>query len=285
MESETKKSEPPKMKGEIGWTGYMDGFLKTNLAACQKAIKQDWDMICIVSGAEGAGKSVLAQQCAKHVDPDFNIERVCFNPKEFISSINKAKKFQAIVYDEAYGGMSSRAAMSEVNRSLMGVLAEIRQKNLWVFIVLPSFFELDKYAAIHRSRFLLHVYAKDFKRGRFSFYSFDRKKLLYVLGKKYYSMSKPRPNFIGRFVKGYTVDEEEYRQKKLDALKAREEKKDERMTARHIKYMEQRDIIIRRAYQNGIKVKDISQWISIDTKQIYNIINKPKIEGGSPPGV
>ena len=207
------------------WSGYMDGYLKKNLSMGMKVIKKDWDMCIIVDGYEGSGKSVLAQQCASFVDTTFNIERICFTPKEFVTQINKAQKYSAVIYDEAYGGMSSRAAMSEVNRSLMSVLAEIRQKNLWVFIVLPCFFELDKYASVWRSRALLHVYTgKDYERGRFGFYSQQGKKLLYVLGKKFFSYARPTPNFIGRFTNGYTVDEALYRKKKVEALKEREDK-------------------------------------------------------------
>ena len=222
-ELETFNQEKPKSK--MGWGGYMDGYLRKNLDLAKEIVLKDWDMVFCVDGYEGSGKSVLAQQCAKHCDPNFDIERVCFTPEEFVKAINATPEYGAVVYDEAYQGMSSRAAMSEVNRMLMGVLAEIRQKKLFVFIILPCFFELDKYAAVWRSRGLLHVYTKEkFKRGFFSFYNQDKKKTLYVLGKKFFSYSKPSPNFFGRFPKGYTVDEELYRQKKLDALKAREEK-------------------------------------------------------------
>jgi len=116
--------------------------------------------------------------------------------------------------------MASRSAMSEVNKGLMSVLAEIRQKNLFVFLVLPCFFELDKYAAIWRSRGLLHVYTgENFERGKLSFYNQERKKTLYVLGKKFYSYRKPPPNFFCSFSKGYAVDSEEYTKKKLEALR------------------------------------------------------------------
>jgi len=174
------------------YTGYLDGYLKKNLDQAKRVIKKDWDMVFCVDGYEGSGKSVLAQQIAKYCDPTLDISRIAFTPKEFIDAINKAGKYQAVIYDEAYGGMSSRAAMSEVNRSLMSVLAEIRQKNLFVLVVMPCFFEMDKYAAVWRSRALIHVYTgDDFKRGFFSFYSQDRKKSLYVLGKKFYSYRQP----------------------------------------------------------------------------------------------
>jgi hypothetical protein len=247
------------------WTGYLDGILKKNLEIAKKVVKEDWDMVFIVDGYEGSGKSVLAQQCAKFVDESFNIKRICFNPKEFIKCINKADKFQAIVYDEAFGGMASRAAMSEINKSLMGVLAEIRQKNLFVFIVLPCFFELDKYAAVWRSRGLIHIYTKEgFQRGFFSFYNQERKKNLYVLGKKYYSYARPSPNFFGRFVRGYAVNETEYRRKKVDTLKTREKKPKETAITR--RYKEQRNILI-----NELPMEKVRELIALERRQIDKI--------------
>jgi hypothetical protein len=103
------------------------------------------------------------------------------------------------------------------------MLAEIRQKNLFVFVVMPTFFDLDKYVALWRSRALIHVYtAANFERGYFGFYNAERKKQLYILGKKFYSYAKPKDNFHGRFTNFYPVDEKAYRAKKLESLKRRE---------------------------------------------------------------
>lgn len=196
-----------------------DNYLKENLTIAKDVVKKDWDMVFIIDGVEGGGKSVLAQQCAKYCDPDFSIERICFKPGEFRKAILTAGKYQAIVYDEAYTGLSSRAAMSLINKTLVSLLAEIRQKNLFVFIVMPCFFDLDKYAALWRSRALLHVYVgENWSRGLFAFYNSQKKKELYMLGKKFYSYKKPTPNFYGRFYNHYTVDEAEYRKKKKESL-------------------------------------------------------------------
>jgi hypothetical protein len=198
---------------------YMDGYLRKVYAKAKKIIKQDWDCVFLVDGTEGGGKSVLAQQGAYEVDPSFHISRIAFTPEEFKTAILNANKYQAVIYDEAYTGLSSRGTMSDINKTLVSMLAEIRQKNLFVFIVMPTFFDLDKYAAIWRSRGLLHVYTdKGYGRGYFSYYNKDRKKNLYILGKKFYDYKKPRPNFRGRFTSYYTVDETEYRARKLKAL-------------------------------------------------------------------
>jgi hypothetical protein len=64
----------------------------------------------------------------------------------------------AIVLDEAFMAASSRSVLSEVNKAMMGLATEMRQKNLFVIMCLPTFFDLDKYFAIWRSRMLLHMY-------------------------------------------------------------------------------------------------------------------------------
>lgn len=121
---------------------YMDGYLQENLDLCKKTIREDWDMLFAVDGAEGSGKSVLAQQAAFYCDPTLTNDRIVFRPDQFRKSILEAKKYEAVVYDEAFGGLSSRQAMSDLNKGLISMLAEIRQRNLFVFIVAPSFLTL-----------------------------------------------------------------------------------------------------------------------------------------------
>ena len=213
---------------------YMDGYLKKNLDIANKAIRKDWDMVILVDGMEGSGKSVMAQQAAYYCDPSFNLKNIVFTPSEFKKEIMTAKKYTSIVYDEAYTGLSSRATMSMINRALVSMLAEIRQRNLFVFVVMPTFFDLDKYVAIWRSRALINLYTDGFNRGYFKFYSSSRKKELYVNGKKFYNYFKPEPNFRGRFTDFYTVDKEKYKRKKRDSLMDREKKAEEALLRREI---------------------------------------------------
>lgn len=203
---------------------YMDGYLKTNLDAVKTMVGKDWDVVLCVDGPEGAGKSVLALQMAYYFDPTFDCSRVCFTLNEFEEAIYNGKKGQAIVGDEMMRMLNSRSAMSKANKRIIELLAECRQKNLFIILVLPSFFDLDKYAAIHRTTFLVHVYTgNDFKRGFFGFFDFDRKKKLYILGKKMYNHKAVKCNFVGRFYEYYPVIEEEYRRRKRDSLRRERE--------------------------------------------------------------
>jgi len=215
---------------------YVDGWLKKNLDVGNSLIRKDWDMVFVYDGYEGSGKSVKAMADCYYVDPSFNIDRVCFNPREFTKQITAAKPYTAVLYDEAFTGLTARAAMSIINRTLIKMLAEIRQKQLFVGIVMPTFFDLDKYVALWRSRVLIHVYiGKNFQRGFFSFYNMERKKQLYVLGKKFYSYHKPQPNFRGRFTNTYIVDEAEYRKRKKDSLMKRGQDQEEKLIEEEVK--------------------------------------------------
>lgn len=202
---------------------YLDGYLKNVLDKAKVIIKKDWDMCFLIDGKEREGKSILSMNCAAYCDPNFNIDKICFTPDELHKVINEAPKYSAVVYDEAFSGLNSRATMSMINRTIVQHLAEVGQKNLFLFVNMPTFFDLDRYVSIHRSRALCHVYhGENFERGHFAYYDDDKKKDLYLLGKKFYSYKTPRPNFIGRFTNHYPIDEVEYRKRKLKALRRRE---------------------------------------------------------------
>ena len=102
-------------------------------------------------------------------------------------------------------------------------MSEIRHKYLFVFIVLPSFFDLDRIIALWRSRGMFHVYTdENMNRGRFAYWNYGKKKLLWVQGKKFYSYSRPVPTFRARFTNFYPINQEEYRKRKIEAFRGRD---------------------------------------------------------------
>ena len=199
-----------------------DGYLRNNLEKAKKALLKDFDVVGIIDGYVGSGKSTFATRICKYVDPSFSVDRVAFNGRDFERIVRTATKGQAIMFDEAMSGLHSRRAMSKLNTDLVQMMAKIRQKNLFFVMVLPSFFDLDKNIAIERSRFLIHCYTHGLTRGQFTFYGPDTKKNLYIKGKKYYSYGV-KPSFYGRFNKGYGIDEAEYRKRKAADLVSFEE--------------------------------------------------------------
>lgn len=190
-----------------------------------QVINQDWDRVFIIDGSEGGGKSLLGLQLGYYLDPTLNMSRVTFNGEEFGKAIDDAKRNECIIFDEAFNGLASSAAMSKMNRFLVRKLMECRQKNLFIIIILPTIFLIQKYVAIFRSKALFHVYVgKNGLRGHYRVYNTKTKKQLYLIGHKMYSYSQPwiRKNYI--FRGKYPLDEQEYRKKKAESLIMSEEK-------------------------------------------------------------
>lgn len=209
---------------------YLDGKLKTQLDKIRKRIqKKDSDYVLIIDGEEGSGKSVFAMQICKYVDPTFNTNRVYFNGNSFHEGVIASDKCKAHQFDEAFIGLSSRTALSEINHLLNSLIMQMRQKNLFVCIVLPSIFILDKYPAMFRSKALIHIYFRNGKRGNFVVFNRRKKNQLILKGKKEFSYMYVKSGFRGRFTDKYVIPEQEYRDKKLQALqeKPKHTKQDE----------------------------------------------------------
>ena len=232
-------------KSEIDF--YMSPIIEEQLDNARIAVeKNDRDFVIVIDGEEGSGKSVLAQQIAKKLDPKFCLENIVFNADQFIDKIKKAKPNSCILLDEAFSASSSRGALTEVNRSMVAVATEMRQRNLYVLIVLPTFFDLDKYFALWRCRALFHVYFnKKGGRGNFIIFPKSAKKYLYLNGKKHYNYSKPASPFPAcSFPNYYTVDETEYRIKKAEAFSKRT------ISNQAKKWKLQRDSLVNEMYHN-----------------------------------
>lgn len=184
--------------------------------------KKDRDYVIIIDGEEGTGKSTFASQIAYYVDRTFNIERMCLTPSDFKEKIANADKAQAVVFDEAYTGLASRTALSEINKSLVEMMMEMRKKNLFVILCIPSFFYLEKYAALHRARALFHCYFKNGNPGRYLVYNQKKMRVLYLTGKKKMSYNYPSVHKKCRFWQGTPLDWAKYEEKKIEALKGKQ---------------------------------------------------------------
>jgi hypothetical protein len=201
---------------------YLDSILKDNLDTARKDLRDDWDQVWFVDGAEGAGKSVLGITCAYYVSPPERrnslLSRIVVDIEDAPKIIKSARPYDSIVIDEGYKGMSATGAMSKLNKILQTMFTEIRAKNLFIFIVAPSFMDINRYFAIWRSRCLLHVYSDKGERGFCSFFNSEGKKRLYILGKKqFYNYNCVKPNFKFRFTKSageQCVDMKAYKEKK-----------------------------------------------------------------------
>jgi len=209
--------------------------------------KENKDCVMIVDGREGSGKSTLAMQIGKYCDPTLDLSRIVFSPEDFREAILKSKKGQCIVYDEAFTGFSSRGSLSPINKVLVSLAMQMRQKNLFIIIVLPTIFMLDKYMAMHRTKALIHVFESKGNRGYFRLFNDKKKKLLLLFGSKTMSHSVKQAwtnfkgRFYGKFVIGDKEVEAEYIKKKEISL---EDSEKTSMSSAQVRYKEQRDLVL-----------------------------------------
>lgn len=269
-------------------TYYVDNWL---YAACERIKKsihgKDNDAVFVIDGPERSGKSVLAQQIAKTIDPTFCLSRMCLTPSQFQEAVTNASKGQVVVFDEAYTGLSSANALGSINKLLKELMMEMGQKNLVVLIVLPTIYVLERYVAIFRSKGLFHVYKKKIngvaQRGRWMFFPPSKVKLLYLYGKKELSYSRsthhriPGSSRKGKFYDQYTLVESSYRSKKADSLRYKDN------SVRDNDFMSQRNLLLAGIYKDFISsYRDLSYFCSkcgfkLSKTQINDIIRELNI--------
>ena len=229
-----------------------------------------------------SGKSCFAFQIARYVDPSFELSRICFSAEEFAKQVMGSKKYTAIVYDEARSGLNARRAMSSINVTLTNMLAEIRQRNLFVFIVIPSAYDLDKNISLWRCKGLFHIFEINGDRGYFSYYGREKKKVLWAFYKKLYSYPTSQINFHGQFRDFYTIPEKAYRDKKASALKNYEAML---VVPKQVEEKEARRKVTKQVVDSltarGMSKKEIAEVLGISLSMLRSDLKK--IEMGVPP--
>ena len=235
---------------------YISPKIKKQFQKSARIIKEEnQDRVFTITGREGSGKSLLAMQFAWIIDNSFNLDDIAFTSEQFSNLIKTTNK-KVIIFDEAYNGLSSKGAISKQNKELLKLLIECRQRNLMVFIVLPSIFLLEKYMVLFRSHALFHVAIskKNYKNRFYKVYNYANKMRLYILGQKYMSYSKPFIVQKHRFYGIYppTIDEGEYERAKLKAFRGRTKEEEPEIT-RQIK---ERDTLIYHMHTK-LKVKQV----------------------------
>lgn len=260
---------------------YIDETLYENLKILAKNIVRDMTFlgVCYSSTLEvGTGKSVFTTQIGEayteminqlhNLNLTFTEKNIVFRPKDLIERAFQLPKYSCIVLDE----WEDYHFWSELGMSLRQFFRKCRQLNLFIIVIIPNFFQLPIAYAISRSVFAIDVkFVDEFERGYFSFYNFQRKKQLYLKGKKNFDYDCVKPNFIGRFTDGYGVPEKEYRKAKYrDMVEAEEKRGKKNPTEKQIKAMVCRQLkknLPELTYEKlgvgfGVSKRTISRWLS-----------------------
>jgi len=261
---------------------YCDKFLYENLKILSKNIIRDMTFLIIISSSTlevGTGKSVLMQQIAEvylsevkemhNIDNELTIKNIVFSPKELVERAFQVPKYSVILLDE----WEDSNYFSQLGMTLRQFFRKCRQLNLLMIVIIPNFFQLPMNYAVSRSVAFLDVqFRGEFQRGFFRFFSFNKKRELYLKGKKTQNYNCVQPDFSGRFADGYVINEKEYKKAKyLDMLKFDEQSKP--LTEKEIKQK-----IFKQVCKNldNITIKDLSKGFDISTRTAYRWLHEDK---------
>lgn len=266
----------------------VDGGLMKNWDKIKggKLKKLDEDRVYIVDGREGTGKSVWAMQQAGAIDPTLfedalrtkTLPRICFDGETTLNAIRNTRSThehtKVIIFDEAFRGLASTSVLSKINRQIVQVLMEMRQNNLVLFIVLPTFIMLDKYALMNRGNVLFHIHKPRQKENKKSYhrkfyvYNYEQKGILAQMDKKkawtYPLRSRVHGNFYNKYPGGPEF-EKLYRHLKQQAF--REVGKKLQGETEESRYVIQRNLLL--LY---LKEKYKEKWTEMSTLFDYEDI-------------
>lgn len=272
----------PSIETKEGKLYSMDGYLFKLLSGLQEAVlNHNSSAVIICDGRSGLGKTTISIQMAFKLSPNFNIDKIFYEPDSFLEGLARAQKGDCLIFDEAML-ISSRSTLSKINKMIIIAMSMIRSKQVFVIFCCNSIFDLDRNLALSRADLLIHVFGNNLlDRGNFlAFFkpkgNFEcRIKTLYLLGKQMYSYSKPQANFHGVFYKPFLIDEEEYEKRKQIAINKFLMEGALRLPKRD-KYLY---ILVKhlRDYLN-YNVLKIAELLSCSHQTIYNILQEKELE-------
>jgi DNA invertase Pin-like site-specific DNA recombinase len=242
--------------------------------------KKGWDAAVLIDGIEGSGKSTLGLTCAYYLsDGKFELKDICTGSNDAIAKLDQVKEGGVLLIDEGSLLFSSSDAMRREQKQLIMILNVIRQKRIALIIVSPSFFRLNRYIAVDRTRFLIHVYTKeDLKRGRFTYFGQKKKNKLYELGKRNFnSYAKPRANWNGTFA-DFNPFGEEYAKVKKQSLREALNPEKKALEPKKIQQLAKIKMIQTITPNLPIKNKsELAKAMEIDRSSFYKYLNTREI--------
>lgn len=209
----------------------LGGYLTSVLEDMKEFPKHDWDVINLVTGDEGDGKTTFVKLCSYYLDPKIKADQWAYNSEQFEKIVDMDFPVGSnIVWDESdeLSGHWSNVVLQTLTRKFK----RIRKKRYVIWLVTPTFFDMRMYFAIKRTRCLFDVYAEPTRnedgkfipnRGRVRFFNKNDKRLLYIKGKKEWNMHAKAPSFFDRFgmiPSNYPIDADVLEAKKDEAMKS-----------------------------------------------------------------
>jgi len=183
----------------------IDQPIYNSLISAKERCKHGWDNVYILSALPGMGKSqfgicTVAQILAKK-NSSIYIE---FDIDKFIDRCAsvETESESVVILDEGHDGMNTGNVARADFQRMVNLLMLVRQKKLHIIIITQNFFDIAKSIAIFRSNLLFFITTtKKGKRGSVVVFDRQKKKALYLLGRKALNFQAVKGNYVSQFNK------------------------------------------------------------------------------------
>jgi hypothetical protein len=109
----------------------------------RRRLADDWDVMIVIDGERGSGKSALAQEIGGRMDPRFSVDQVALSAREMLRLYGTLRRGQVAVYDESALGLLSRGFMSEEAIALVQAALIGRKLGIVSVLAIPDLMILD----------------------------------------------------------------------------------------------------------------------------------------------
>lgn len=139
---------------------------------CYDLAKSNMDIVIIVDGYEGSGKSFMARGIGRYVatilrkyypNTKFDVDDITFDTTEYINSSlrhgspEEKKAVKINVLDEGRHALNRLSSMSKGNKHFTNFLSECRAMRQVHMILCPAFHDLDKNVVLWRTSAIFHA--------------------------------------------------------------------------------------------------------------------------------
>lgn len=162
------------------------------------------DFPIAIVGPEGVGKSnfllhfyeLWYRVILKRSITPADIKNIHINRNDWVKNFKGLEPLNINAWDEAANGLSSKQTMEKFNRMLETVFKTIRKRKLVAPMLIPNYFDLNKYFR-SRIRMLISIETE----GSFSVYSYENLKWIEArnTGKNYKRLNVVKPFYNGVF--------------------------------------------------------------------------------------
>lgn len=152
-----------------------DYRMLTILMNIHEHLKRDWDYLLVIVGDTGTGKSHFGLDLLdewysfilkKPITKELSVQ-MASDYKIWLNNFKNLSAYDMNIYDEGATTLDSKAYMTKLSRDLSKLFNVFRAKKFFSVIILPSFFDLNKYFREKRLRGLIWID----KRGHYKFYT------------------------------------------------------------------------------------------------------------------